>query len=56
MLGDVRSRVVRGESEVLCFPADEDEAEVHQILVSLSGHGEEVEAEQRGQDSSFSCY
>lgn len=29
MLGDVCRRVVGGESEVLCFPADQDEAEVH---------------------------
>lgn len=58
MLGDVRGRIVWGESEVLRFPADEDEAKVHHILVSLSGHGEEVEAEaeQTGQEWSFSCY
>lgn len=29
MLGDVCRRVVGGESEVLSFPADQDEAEVH---------------------------
>lgn len=29
MLGDVCRRVVGGEGEVLCFPADQDEAEVH---------------------------
>lgn len=29
VLGDVCRRVVGGESEVLCFPADQDEAEMH---------------------------
>lgn len=29
VLGDVCRRVVRGESEVLRFPADQDEAEMH---------------------------
>lgn len=29
MLGDVCGRVVWGESEVLCLPTDQDEAEVH---------------------------
>lgn len=29
MLGDVCGRVIWGESEVLRFPTDQDEAEVH---------------------------
>lgn len=31
MLGDVCSRVIWGESEVLGFPTDQDKAEVHHI-------------------------
>lgn len=29
MLGDVCGRIIRGESEVLCFPTDQNKAEVH---------------------------
>lgn len=39
MLGDICGRVVRGESEVLRFPTDQDKAEVHHINVPLAGHG-----------------
>lgn len=39
MLGNVCSRVIWGESEVLCFPTDQDKAEVHHIKIPLVGHG-----------------
>lgn len=54
MLGDVCGRVIRGESEVLCFPTDQDKAEVHHIKIPLGGHGsvrmKAVDVEQRDQD------
>lgn len=42
MLGDVCGRVIWGESEVLRFPTDQDEAEVHHINFPLAGHGSEM--------------
>lgn len=39
MFGDVCGRIVRGESEVLRFAADQDKAEVHHIEIPLGGHG-----------------
>lgn len=52
MLGDVCSRVIWGESEVLRLPTDQDKAEVHHIKIPLGGHGsvwrKAVDVDQRG--------
>lgn len=54
MFGDVRGRVIWGESEVLCFPTDQDKAEVHHVKIPLVGHGsvrrKTLDEEQKGRD------
>lgn len=54
VLGDICGRVIWGESEVLCFPTDQDKAQVHHIEIPLGGHDsvrwKAVDVEQRGQD------